>query len=156
MRRRPVGPNSRAWLLALSTAIVAACGGDSTGPDDSINALVGSWDAIKMVVVNKANPSVAPDLTKLGVTFYVNIQPSGQYTAILTSFGQPATEFGRVEVINDQLTLHREQPGPARSDTGTFRISRDTLYLAGDTEFDFNFDGLNEPARLLTDFKRRN
>ena|SRR5688572_9791096 len=155
MRRRPAGPTTRSWWFALATLTIAACGDDGTGPDDSIDALIGSWDAIKMVVVNKANPSIAPDLTKLGVTFFVDIQPSGQYTAILTSFGQPTTEFGRVEVANNQLTLHREQPGPARSDVGTYRISRDTLYLEGDTEFDFNFDGVAEPARLLTDFKKR-
>jgi hypothetical protein len=150
----------RTWIrrtvaAAFLVGTLSSCGGDTVGPDNSLNAIVGSWDAFRMVVVNKASPTTAPDLIKLGVTFFVDVQPSGQYTAILTSFGIPNTEFGRIEVRNEQLTFHREQPGPARSDIGTYRISADTLFLTGDTDFDFNLDGQAEPARLLTDFKKR-
>jgi hypothetical protein len=151
----PLPTSVRATAAAALVMVLSSCGGDTVAPDTSLDAVVGSWDAIKMVVVNKANPTTAPDLIKLGVTFFVDVQPSGQYTAILTSFGVPSTEFGRIEVRDDQLTFHREQPGPARSDIGTYRVSADTLFLAGDTEFDFNLDGLAEPARLLTDFKKR-
>jgi hypothetical protein len=149
------GTATRVWLSIVAIVLVTSCGDDSIRPDQSLDALVGSWDAIKMVVVNKANPSIAPDLISVGATFFLDVQPSGQYTAILTILGQPSTEFGRVEVEGDRFTLHREQPGPPRSDVGTYRISRDTLFLAADTDFDFNFDGVPEPARILTDLKKR-
>jgi hypothetical protein len=143
--------------LALATLLVAgACGDDPTEPDLALGDLVASWDAIRFVVEDKANPSRSADLIAVGMTFFLDVQPSGGYTAILTAFGIPNTEFGRIEVRgNNELIFHREHPGPPRSDAGTFRISGDTLFVTGETEFDFNADGNPEPSRLRTDLLKR-
>jgi hypothetical protein len=142
-------------LLVVGSALLSACGGDSLEADPSVAFLVAEWQAVRMVVTNLANPTIAPDLIRNGATFFLDIQPSGQYTAILTAFGQPATEFGRIEVSGQQILFHREQPSPRRTDVAEFRLVGDTLFLAGTTDFDFNLDGRTEPARLQTDLVRR-
>jgi hypothetical protein len=149
-RRRTAAP-----LVLLLAAAASGCGDSPLDPDASIAFLVAGWDASRLVVVNKANPSIAPDLIGIGVTFFLDVQPSGRYTAILTASGQPATEFGRVEVRGDMILFHREQPAPRRTDVASYRLSGDTLFLRGDTEFDFNFDGVPEPAFLESDLIRR-
>jgi hypothetical protein len=135
--------------------MAGGCGDDSLDPDPSVAFMVAEWQAIRMVVVNLANPSIAPDLIRNGATFYLDVQPSGWYTAILTAFGQPATEFGRIEVAGQQVLFHRQQPPPARTDVADFRLSGDTLFLTGSTDFDFNLDGQTEPAQLRTDLVKR-
>lgn len=135
--------------------MVAGCGGDNLEADPSIASLVAEWRAIRMVVTNPANPAIAPDLILAGATFYLDVQPSGQYTAILTAFGQPSTEFGRIQISGQQILLHRQQPGPARTDVADYRLSGDTLFLSGTTDFDFNLDGQTEPAQLRTDLVKR-
>jgi hypothetical protein len=108
-----------------------------------------------MIAVNNANPSIVVDLIRSGATFFLDIQPSGQYTAILTAFGQPSTEFGHIEVAGQQILFHREQPGPGRTDAADYRLVGDTLFLTGPTDFDFNLDGQTEPAQLRTDLVKR-
>jgi hypothetical protein len=139
----------------LTSGALAGCGSESVGNDPSVAFLVAEWDAVRMVVVNLANPTIAPDLIANGATFYLDVQPSGRYTAILTVAGQPATEFGRVEVVGNQVLFHREQPGPSRTDAADYRVSGDTLFLTGPTDFDFNLDGQTEAARLETELLRR-
>jgi hypothetical protein len=108
-----------------------------------------------LVVASKANPATAPDLIALGFGFFVDVQPSGQYTAILTAFGQPATEFGRIQVRGNYLLFHREQPAPARTDSSTYRLVADTLFIVGDTDFDFDRDGRADPGTLSTSLVKR-
>lgn len=145
-------------ILVLS-ATLAACSGDGpVEPDPAVQPFVGEWDGIRMVVTNKANPDQNPDLIGDGLAeFFVDIQPSSQYTAQLTVLGRRNTEFGRVEVRGDQLILHRESPAPPSTTTATYRLSADgdSLFLDGDTEFDFNLDGQPEPARAEIDLLRR-
>ena len=148
-------PGLRASLVITCLIALTACGGDSLEADPSIAPLVAEWRAVRMVVTNPANPSIAPDLIRNGATFYLDVQPSGLYTAILTAFGQPSTEFGRIEIAGQQVLFHRQQPGPARTDVADYRLARDTLFLTGSTEFDFNLDGQSEPARLQTDLVKR-
>src|SRR5688572_24856019 len=85
------------FALALSCTLttVGCSSDDSVGPDASIAFLVGVWEAERFVVTSKANPQTAPDLiTALGATFSLDVQPSGQYTAILVFQGTPVTEIG--------------------------------------------------------------
>ena len=146
----------RAFAIGVVLALGACGGEDPVGPNPTISDLVASWDAIRFVVQDPSDPEVRPDLIEAGMTFFLDVQPSGNYTAILTAFGQPNTEFGRIEIRgSNELIFHREQPGPPRSDTGTFRLSGDTLFVTGQTEFDFDQDGAPEPANLFADLVKR-
>ena len=131
------------WAAVLATA----CGGDGkvTGPEPSVAPLVGDWAASAMVVTSLANPDVAPDLIQLGASFTLNVQPSGQYTAILLYARQASTEIGFLSVSGNVVTMARTFPSAATS-SALFTLEGNDLTLDGDTEFDFNLDGTPEPA----------
>ena len=134
-----------ARLSALMLAIVAfGCGGEDspTGPVASPDFMVGEWIAESMVVTNKANPEVAPDITQapMNATFTLSVQASGRYLAILEGFGQSSSESG---------TLTVQGPTPGTSIAHWERVAS-SVVLEGDTDFDFNLDGISEPATLRT------
>lgn len=139
-----------AWsVVALLTLFLGSCGGsDVTGPglNPSLVPFVGDWRATSMVLTSKANPDVHPDLIQEGAQFDLNVQPSGQYTAILTYQAQASTEIGFVSVSGNVVTLERSFPSPQTS-TATYTLQGNVLTLEGDTEFDFNLDGTPEEAR---------
>lgn len=150
-RRRSKAP------LALAAVFAVHCGGNTTGPDPNPNLVpfVGSWRATSLVVTSKANPSVHPDLVQEGAQFDLNVQPSGQYTAILTYSGQASTEIGTASVSGNVVTLARTFPAPPRTTTANYTLQGDLLTLEGDTEFDFNLDGTPEEASSRTVLVRR-
>jgi len=142
--------------LVLLTIAAQACGGDGgVGPDTSLAALVGDWDATRLVMKSKANPEVAPDLIALlDAEFSLNVQPSGQYTAILVYQGLPLTELGTIEVDDDEVVFHISVPAP-RTTRSRFTLVGPRLTLVGDSEFDYNFDGTPEPAEATIELIRR-
>ena len=154
MRRRWNG-----WMGAVLTAVATGCAGDGpgiTGPDPSIEAFVGTWDAEVFVVTSVAPPVVVADLLING-SFTINIQPSGLYTATLT-FGQlsPLIEIGQVSVTGNFLRL--DPSGGARPCPVAAEYSfgaADYVTLNGPTCFDFNLDGELEDAQLAQAWRRR-
>src|SRR4051812_46439700 len=99
MVRAPASRRFTALLLAtLLLPFLGACASDALlGPDADLAFLVGDWDATRFVVQSKADPKVAPELIKgLGAQFSLNVQPSGQYTAILVYQSSPFTEIGLI------------------------------------------------------------
>ena len=106
---------------------------------------VGDWAATELVLTSVANPEISPDLTALGAVFKMNVQPSGQYTAILIYAQQASTEIGTLRVSGNTLTLNRDFPSRAVT-SGTYTMSGNVLTLDGNTEFDFNLDGTPDVA----------
>ncbi len=145
----------RAWGGAILTALLlAGCGGESVGPDAAIAPLVGDWDATSLILTSVANPQVNPDLVALGASFRLNIQPSGQYTAILLYAQQSSTEIGTLSVSGNVITLMRDFPSKATS-AAVFALAGDRMTMDGDSEFDFNLDGTPEPALAHFELVRR-
>ena len=145
--------------LALLTAIAlatAACGdGSAVGPDQALEAFVGDWNASRFVVRSRANPEIAPDIiSALGAQFTVNVQPSGQYTAILVYQSLPITELGQLEVEGNDLIFHVTHPTP-KTNRSRFTFAGPRVTLVGDTEFDYNFDGVPEPAEATIELIKR-
>lgn len=154
-----VGRKVFGWTGALLLLGALACGGDGgadpIGPDAEIAQFVGDWTAQGMTLTNVANLEVVVDLVELGATFTLNVQPSGQYTAILVFGLQASTEIGTVSVAGSTLTLNRNFPSTETA-PGTFEFfGPDRFVLDGDSEFDFNLDGSSEPALAHFDFVRR-
>lgn len=137
---------ARRLFLGLALLAAAACGDETVSADPALAALVGDWEATSLVVTNVANPAVAPDLIDLGATFDLNVQPSGQYTAILIVALQSSTEVGQISVSGASVTLRPTFPPGRAATTGTYELSGDALLIQGTTEFDFNLDGTPEPA----------
>jgi hypothetical protein len=115
---------------------------------------VGSWDATGLVLTSVANPQVRPDLIALGASFRLNIQPSGQYTAILLYAQQSSTEIGILSVSGNAVTMKRDFPSRSTS-AAVFALVGNRMTLDGDSEFDFNLDGTPEPALAHFELIRR-
>jgi len=140
--------------LILTLLVLAACGSENLAPDPAFAPFVGDWDATKLVLTSVANPDIAPDLIAMGASFKLNIQPSGQYTAILIYAQQASTEIGTISVSGNTVTLKRDFPSPSTT-AAVFAMSGDRLTLDGNTEFDFNLDGTPEAAVAHFELKRR-
>ena len=154
MRRRWKG-----WMGAVLVLVATACGEDGPGvigPDPSIAPFVGLWDAEVFVVSSTAEPVVVADLLITG-EFYINIEPSGLYTATL-EFGQlnPVIEIGQVSVSGNFMRLNPSGgEAPCAAAAEYWFTAADYVTLLGPTCFDFNLDGQLEDAELSQEWRRR-
>ena len=142
--------------LPLLSLFLVACGDPAaTGPDPLIQPFVGDWKATAFVLTSSVSEQVSIDLIQLGGTFDLNIQPSGSYTAILVYAGLGQTEMGTISVTTTTVTLNREFP-TKENEVSTYQFVGDSLLiLDGDTEFDFNFDGTEDPALVHFELLRK-
>ena len=133
--------------LSLFLLSLTGCGDPApTGPDPLIEPFVGDWTATAFVLTSSVSELVSIDLIQLGGTFDLNIQPSGSYTAILIYAGLGQTEMGTISATSNTVTLNREFPS-RENEVSAYQFIGDTvLILDGDTEFDFDFDGQEDPA----------
>jgi hypothetical protein len=155
-----VGRKCVGWLWVVLLVGAAACGSEEDGggslePDPSVAPFVGDWQAKALTLTSVFVADLVVDLLEQGATFTLNVQPSGQYTAVLIFAAQASTEIGQVEVSGTTLTLRREFPTPG-STPGVFEFfGANRFVLDGDSEFDFNLDGTLEPAMAHFEFERR-
>jgi hypothetical protein len=158
MKSRRYAPGRRRTASALPLALlglIVACGGsDPATPDPRISPLVGDWEAAALEMSHTLAP-ISLDLIESGASFTINIQPSGQYTAILFFAGQNQTELGQVEVDGDRITISPNVPGGQPATTGTFAFEGELLVVDGATEFDFDLDGTADPAQVHMELERR-
>jgi len=156
MARNGMRRGARRLALMGALVLAAGCGGGETvvEPDPSIAPFVGDWSATAMTLTSLANPDIVADLIALGATFNLNVQPSGQYTAILIYAGQASTEIGFISVSGDVVTLRRSFPS-ADTSSAVYSIVGNRLTLDGDSDFDFNLDGTAEAALAHIEFDRQ-
>jgi hypothetical protein len=130
------------WILCLS-----ACSDGGTDTKDELLPLVGTWQAQELIMISKVNPDHTWELREYDATFSLSILGSGQYSAVLSAYGQSNTEVGTISVSGNQLTITPTSP-PGPSVEATWRLDGNTLILDGDSEFDFNLDGEPEPVTV--------
>jgi len=143
-------------VAVMLAAFLGACGEDPVQADPAVAPFVGTWDADSLTLTNDANPSQVANILATG-SFVIIVEPSGQYTATLTVFSQSSPEIGQLRVLNaTTLTLTPSFPPgrPVATATYTFQAD-DDLTLEGASEFDFNFDDIDEPAQAYTHLVRR-
>ena len=151
---RPRYAENRSRLLVLASAVVfgaatvvaAGCGDDPSGPDLNPDFMVGDWLADSLELTSLANPDVTERLDTLAV-FTLSVQPSGRYTAILEGFGQSSSEIGKLTVDGADVVFMPESPAGPESRALWERVG-DSVILEGESEFDFNLDGMPEAATL--------
>lgn len=115
-----------------------ACDDDPTRSDPDVEPLVGDWEATSMVVTSRGDPPLSADLVPLGARFFLNVQPSGQYTSSVTFLGATVVELGDVRIEGDRLVFDVEvSPTGARVDTTSFTLDDDLLSFDGDATVDF-------------------
>ena len=136
-------------LRLLLVVLPLACGGeDPIGPDEELDFLVGDWVATRFRVEHQLNPDLGGDLiADFGAAFTLNVQPSGQYTAILTFQGTPLVEIGEIELDGSSIVFDVSEPCCSRN-RGTWEYDGSTFSFRGPTQNDFNGDGQPEPANV--------
>jgi hypothetical protein len=142
--------------ISLGAALAVACGGDQ-GPevDPLVAPFVGTWDADSLTVRNLATSDTA-NVLEFG-SFFITVQPSGQYTATLTVYRQANPEIGQLGVISGStLSLTPTFPAGRPVATATYSfVAADRLIMDGATEFDFNLDGTPEDAQAHFELQRQ-
>lgn len=139
--------------LVMSVALVGltvwapGCSGDPSKPEGELAPLVGTWRGRSMVLTDRGNPQVQVDLIAQGAVFTLSVVGNGTYSATLSVFGQTNVETGTISVKGNRVTITPTLP-PGPPTTGTWRLEGSTLLLEGETEFDFNLDGVREPAEI--------
>ena len=149
--KRPLDSRNPLRLLVV-TGIVAigaiGCQGDPIEPEFNPDFMVGNWLADSLVLTNLANPEEFTDIVAdLGAVFTLSVQPSGRYTAILTQTGQSSSESGRLTVDAEYVVLMPELPPGPESRSLWERVG-DSVILEGESEFDFNRDGTDQPVMV--------
>ena len=143
------------WIVMMAASLSACSDSDAFAPDPNLADFVGMWDATALVLSSPVTPSLSADLIALGSTFSLNIQPSEQYTAILIFMGQASTEIGRISRSGETVIFDRTFPVASREISTYVFAASDRLVLDGDTEFDFNQDGIADQALAHFELKRR-
>jgi hypothetical protein len=139
------------WLLPLLSALLlASCGGDdddTTGPVD--NDLVGTWDATVIELTSVADPGTVVELVSLGANGRLVLEADGGFGLSVGVPGEP-TEFGNGDWgATDVLTLDFGEGDIQGTWQFDIDLNGDTLRLTGaDTEWDFDDDGTEDPAKL--------
>ncbi|HET9948172.1 MAG TPA: hypothetical protein VFQ22_04585 [Longimicrobiales bacterium] len=160
-RRGAAGRRGRVGLLPAAVAALlalAACGEDDpVMPDPNLAPFIGTWDA-EVLTLAALPPSTATlDVIGAGGSFHITVEPSGTYSAGLSLAGQTSGEVGQLNAdpATSSITIDpTSHPGPTT--TGTYGFPADDyLIIDGETEFDFNFDGTDEPAEVHFELRRR-
>jgi hypothetical protein len=141
----------RRWMNRVVTLLAVVfsygCGdSDPSGPDPLVAPFVGDWSATALVLTSPLADLISVDIIEIGSTFDLNVQPSGAYTAILVFAGGGSVEIGTIEVTATTITLHRDFPNNQTAVSTYQFIGDDMLILDGETEFDFNLDGIQDQA----------
>jgi hypothetical protein len=143
---------------SMAVCLLAACGGsaDVVEPDPAINAFVGTWDATVYTIWPDANPSFTVDVLDEIGAFYITVEPSGQYTAVLEAGIGAQVQIGQLTVIGSTLRLDVTTPANEPSITGNFAFTAsDYLVLDGPIQIDFNNDGTDDPGQSHIELQKR-
>lgn len=135
----PTHPRFSALLIVIGVVWASGCS-DATGlarPDD-IQPFVGDWEARSLEVREVDPPGRSEELISLGSTFTLNVQPSGTYTAILTTDLGAAVEIGRLDLEGTRVRLLRDYPSEDVSEGTLELLSQDEARLVGPTRYTFS------------------
>ena len=145
-----------AFAAALAGALALGCGGDEgTGPGGiTIADLAGTWDATTATFVEVVGSGFV-DVIADGGSVTLTITGDGRFTFVLTLPGEsPETASGTMHFEEDALVMTFDDD-PSDPVFFIFFFSDDTLTLSGEDEFDFDDDGVDEPAILTLVLQRR-
>ena len=140
----------RRFLPVLPILLLASCGGDgddTTGPVN--NGLVGTWDATAIQLTSVADPADVVELISQGANGRLVLQSNGDFGLSIGIPGEP-TEFGNgTWGSTDVLTLNFGDGDIQGTWQFDIDLNGNTLRLTGaDTEWDFDDDGTDDPAKL--------
>lgn len=133
------------FMVGCSDSIGSDPIGPESTPEEIAAALNGTWNATSFVFTNVANTSETFDLIANGGSFSLTITADGQFTGTLTSPGENETFSGTYVAQGTNLIL-TDAMEPNDPETVSFTLSGNTLTIDSDDVFDFDDDGVDEPA----------
>lgn len=154
--RRFSRPLRRSFAAACAMLTVLACSDDNgVSPNPDIAFMVGDWEAVTFTIVPEGGGE-GLDLIAEGGAFTLNVQPSGQYTAILTIPGvpPPPPELGMLSVEGDELLFHRTTPPQVTSRTTYERLGDGHVQFSGPSQVDLDGNGTPEIITLDVEIVR--
>jgi hypothetical protein len=137
--------NARCRFATVASVLLVACSGDDT--TSSVD-LAGTWNVTRYELVSTTSSPTRVDLIALGATAQLVMRSDGTYQLTMTGTGaQDETGSGTWSASSDVVTITRV--GMSGQMQFNYSLSGSTLTLVGaDTEWDFNGDGVDEPAKL--------
>ena len=147
------GSRFAALAAFAGLAVSLACGDSGNGPNR--DQFAGTWDATKLEFTNVANTSQKVDVIAAGAPFVIVLESNGTYQATIVIPGQPADNTTGTWSVSSQVFTLRET-GVSFDLQFSWSLSGNTITISGaDTEFDFNDDGTDEPAKVSAVLVRR-
>jgi hypothetical protein len=143
--------------VLVATVLFIGCGDDDgTEPEQiTLADLAGHWEAQSYEVTSNAAPEISMDLIVLGGAFTFDAEDTGDFIGtaeIPEAVGGPLTlpfqgTFELVTQDSMRITFDPEIPPFITSFTGWFELSGNTVHMVDEnTSFDFDQDGVEEPA----------
>ena len=141
-------------VLAIAlTGIQCKKSEDITGVGD-ISAFVGAWiangnvDGTKMTIAKKSNPAIKIDMFLFQSSIAITVLPDNSYTLVIVvpPLELDETETGSISIDGNKIIMTTDGD-PPEAITFTYSFEGDFLSLVdNDNEFDFDLDGVDEPA----------
>ena len=158
-------------LLYLSALLVAAglssCSSDDpVEPDEIVIAdLAGTWNCTQFLAVSTVDPQVQFELIAMGGTLVVTVAPDGSFVGN-ASFPDPDTGLpvavpfaGTFDLASQTVVVAGfvvEIPPFLEDGSFDFTLTGNTMTLHQEvTTFDFDFDGVDDPAEFDATFVRQ-
>ena len=151
------------FFVVLTMAFTAIQCKKSSPTEGDISDFVGAWKAgatqvgTQMNYTSKEEPSTEFKLVQLGATIDVVVKSDNTYTLtlLIPLLEINEVEKGKMTIDGNKVTMTADDY-PDEAITFDYNINGDMLSLiSDDTEFDFNFDDVDEPAILSIILKKQ-
>jgi hypothetical protein len=121
----------------------------------SMADLEGTWEGAELLFISQPDEADTVDVISDGGSLTLIIDDDGSYGLAMTlPEDLPALENGTVFIDEARLILIGDSP---LSDVMVFNfeLAADTLFLDGNSEYDFDDDGTDEPALIEAELQRQ-
>ena len=150
-------------LIVITSSYLFSCSEDDgddfslVGTNTSIAAISGNWNATKAVFGNTSGPVMETDVVANGGTVSLSIQSNGRFTITVAEQGKPAEiDTGRMGFDEDLLVVSFDDDPEEFEFFGINHIEPNLTITGGNGSagYDFNGDGVDEPADVDFEFVR--
>ena len=143
-------------FLLFALLIISSCDSSSSPNEEAeivINeGLIGGWKGTYFEYTHQNAPFQSVDLALYGVSHTMIVSEDSIYTANTSFLGQESIEIGSISIHNNEFTF---TPQNDSSRTGIFTMDSLKLHIQiDDDHFDFDQDGIDEPATLIVDLEK--
>jgi hypothetical protein len=143
------------WASIALIAAAAACGDDGRGPDGSAALLQDTWVASRWTYVSTADPADSVSFTAEGVSVTLTIGATA-YEVEFNAMGQTESFSGTYTVNGSSFVISDDGSGSGASIPFSFSNANNTLTMSDpNTNWDFDEDGVDDPATLHMVFTRQ-